>query len=142
MHEEEFLNSIDCCFPYENEGQWRALIIQGREISGNASFGVLHEIARKPFGNQVSDKMQLAMVDTWEVGNKHPLAKSVIEAAKAIITNNPLSVEKVLELLSQVQVFRNQYSALNIILFACDDIEGLAEEKWQEVVDSWKEQAL
>jgi hypothetical protein len=142
MNEEEFLNSIDCCFPYENESQWRALIIQGREISGNASFGVLHEIARKPFGNQASDKTQLAMVDAWEVENKHPLAKSVIEAAKAIITNNLLSVEKALELLSQVQIYRNQYSALNIILFACDDVEGLADEKWREIVDSWKEQVL
>src|SRR5688572_10989532 len=63
MNEEEFLNSIDCCFPYENEGQWRALILQGKAISDNASFGVLEEICRKPYGNPVSEKEQLAMVE-------------------------------------------------------------------------------
>ena len=108
MNEEEFLKSIDCCFPYENESRWKALILKGKAISENASFGVLHEIARKPFGNQVSEKAQLAMVNFWDAENEHPLAKSVIEAAKAIITDNLLSVEKVLELLSQVQVYRNQ----------------------------------
>jgi hypothetical protein len=137
MNEEEFLNSIDCRFPYENENQWRALILQGKEISENASFGVLHEITRKPFGNQVSEKAQLTMLDTWEAENKHPLAKSVVEAAKAIITNNLLSVEKVLELLDQVQIYRDQYNALNIISFACNDVEGLADKKWQEIVHSW-----
>ncbi len=139
MDEEKFLDSIDCRFPYEDESQWKALILQGKAISENASFGVLHEIARKPFGNQVSEKTQLAMVDFWEAKNEHPLAKSVIEAAKAIITGNLLSVEKVLELLSQVQVYRNQYSALSIIYFACDDIKGLTDEKWQEIVNSWQE---
>lgn len=137
MNEEEFLNSIDCCFPYENESQWKALILQGNAISENASFGVLQEIARKPFGNQVSEKAQLAMVDSWEAENEHPLAKSVIEAAKAIITDNLLSVEKVLELLSQVQAYRNQYSALNIIYFACDDVKGSTDKKRQEIVNSW-----
>ena len=55
MNEEEFLNSIDCRFPYEDKGKWRALILQGKNISDNASFGVLEEIARKPHGNQVSE---------------------------------------------------------------------------------------
>ncbi len=139
MNEEEFLNSIDCRFPYENESQWRALIHQGKEISENASFGVLEEISRKPFGNKVSEKEQLIMVNVWEIENKHSLAKPVIEAAKAIIKNEPLSVERALELLSQVQTFHNLYCALNIISFACDDVEGLADKKWQEIVNSWKE---
>ncbi len=142
MNEEEFINSIDCCFPYENESQWRALILQGKAISENASFGVLHEIARKPFGNPVSKKLQLDMVDAWKAENGHPLAKSVVEAAKAIITDNPLPVEKILELLRQVQAYRNQYCALAIISLACDDVKGLTDQKWQEIVDSWEEQIL
>ena len=73
MNEEEFLKSIDCRFPYENENQWRALIHQGKEISENASFGVLEEISRKPFGNKISEKEQLKMVGAWEIENEHPL---------------------------------------------------------------------
>lgn len=59
----------------------------------------------KPFGNKISEKEQLKMVGAWEIENEHPLVQSVIEAAKAIITNEPLSVEKTLGLLSQVWGF-------------------------------------
>jgi hypothetical protein len=142
MNEIEFLNSIDCCFPYDNEDQWRALILQGKEISDNASFGVLEEISRKPLGNPVSENEQLVMLDAWEADNQHPLAKSVIEAAKAIITDTHLSVDRVLELLSQVQPYRNMYSALNIIYFSCDDTQGLVDEKRQQIVNSWEDHSL
>jgi hypothetical protein len=140
MNEDEFLDSIDCCFPYEDEGRWRALILQGKEISDNAAFGVLEEISRKPYGNPVSEQAQLTMVAAWEAENKHPLTHSVIEAAKAIVTNQPLSVDRALELLSQAQAYRNQYGALNIIYFACDDRQGRADEMWHKIVNSWKNQ--
>jgi hypothetical protein len=139
MCEKEFLNSIDCCFPYEQESQWRALIFQGNKISANASFGVLEEIARKPFGNPVSQQEQLVMVDVWEAENKHPLVQPVIEAAKAIITDTLLSTNRVLEMLSQVQAYPNLYTALNIIYFACDDVEGVVDEKRNKIVNFWNE---
>jgi hypothetical protein len=139
MNEEEFLNSIDCRFPYEDEHKWRALILQGKNISDNASFGVLEEIARKPYGNPVNEIEQLTMVDVWAKENNPPLVQPVIEAARAIITNNVLSVGRVLELMSEVQAYRNQYCALNIIYFACDDVENLVDQKRQEIVERWQE---
>ncbi len=139
MDEEAFLNSIDCCFPYEDEHQWRKLILRGKSISDNASFGVLEEIARKPLGSKVSEHQQLEMVDCWQAENKHPLAEYVIEAAKAIIVNKSLPIATVLDYMTKVQDYRNQYCALNILSFACDDVDGLADEKWQNIVAFWEE---
>jgi len=140
MNEETFLNSIDCCFPYEDESQWRKLILQGKSISENASFGVLEEISRKSSGSQVSEQQQLAMLDCWRAENKHVLAEYVIEAAKAIITGKPLPITTVLDYMDKVQDHKNQFCALNIISFACDDMDGFADEKWQNIIESWKKQ--
>lgn len=139
MNETEFLNSIDCRFPYQDEPHWRTLILQGKSISANASFGVLHEIARKPFGHGVSEREQLVMLDGWCAENDdHPLAQPVVEAARAIITDHLLAVDRVLELLDRVRAYPHQYNALNIIYFACDDLQGVADEKWQAIVNFWE----
>jgi hypothetical protein len=138
MNESEFLNSIDCRFPYQDEPRWRALILQGKTISANASFGVLHEIARKPFGHGVSEREQLAMLGVWRAENDHPLVQLVVEAAQAIITGNLLPVDRVLELLDRVRAYPDQYCALGIISFACDDVHGIADEKRQAIVNFWE----
>jgi hypothetical protein len=141
MNEETFISSIDCRFPYEDESQWRELILQGKTISDNATFMVLHEIARKPYGNPVSEKQQLEMVDSWEAENKqHPLAEYVIEAAKAIIVDKPLPIATLLDYMNKVQDYRNQLCALNILCFACDEPDfEVVEEKYWAIVESWKE---
>lgn len=48
MTEIEFIESIDACFPYGDEKEWRKLIHQGVQITDNASFMVLHEIYGAP----------------------------------------------------------------------------------------------
>lgn len=140
MNEETFISSIDCCFPYEDESQWRKLILQGKSISDNATFMVLEEIARKPYGNPVSEKQQLEMVDAWESENKqHPLAKDIIEAAKAIIVHKPLPIATLLDYMNKVQEYRNQFCALNILYSACDEPDfEVVEEKYEKIVESWK----
>ncbi|MEI7768529.1 MAG: hypothetical protein WCI67_01010 [Chloroflexales bacterium] len=87
MTEAAFLNAIDCCFPYADEQQWRALIAECHVISANAAFGVLEEIARKPASNPVRPEEQLMMVDAWAEGATHPLTPLVLQAATAIITD-------------------------------------------------------
>lgn len=139
MTEQEFLDSFDAQFPYNDDSQWRGLISEGIKISPNASFCVLEEIARKPSDSAVSKDLQLAMVKVWEEENNHPLSKSVIKAAKAIITDRLLPVSDVLSKMSEISNYPHQYGALNIVYFACDDVDGLADEQYRNVVASWKQ---
>lgn len=138
MNEAEFLNAIDCRFPYHDEAQGWTIIQQGHAISDNAAFGVLHEIARKPATSTVSAQAQLALLAAWGQANTHPLKLQIMEAAAALITNKPLSIERVLEVMRQVRPYRNQYAAIGIAYFACDDVAGRADELWQEIIDSWQ----
>lgn len=99
MNEAEFIDSIDCAFPYHDEEKWRALITQGRAISANASFTVLFEVCRKPISVRISRQKRLAMVDAWSKENDHPLSPVMIEMAKTLVTrgNFALPVERGLE---------------------------------------------
>jgi dTDP-D-glucose 4,6-dehydratase len=123
---------------HHDESKWRALIFQGKTISDEASFCVLHEICRKPISVDVSKQELLTILYVWRQENDHPLAQQTIEAAEAITTNNYLSVDRFLELLRQVQKHPNQYNALSIIYFACDDVQGKADKKYDEIVNYCK----
>jgi len=79
------------------------------------------------------------MLDAWRKENDHPLSAAVVEAAKALIMGCDLSVARVLDLMSKVQNHLNQYQALNIVYFACDDVDGRADAKYEEIVSGWKD---
>ncbi len=142
MNEQEFADSIDCCFPYEDDEKWRALILEGKAISDNASFCVLHEICSKPFGSPATVENQLRMLDQWSKVNNQELAPIVTRAAKAIITGQLLSVAEVLEQMDSVANHRNQYAALAIVYFACDDTDGSLEQRYSKIINEWKEKAV
>lgn len=95
---------------------------------------MLHEICRKPDSARVSRQKRLAMLDAWSRENNHPLSPAVIEAAKALIMGDDLSVTRVPELMSEVQKYVNQYQALNIVYFACDDVDGRADARYEEII--------
>lgn len=48
MTEQEFLDSIDCNFPYFDEKKWKELILQSFTINNNAVFCILDEVCRPP----------------------------------------------------------------------------------------------
>lgn len=139
MNEKDFVDSIDCCFPYEDEEKWRELILQAKDISANAAFCLLYEIAMKPQSSHVSAKRQLEIVEVWAAENLHPLAEQAIVAAKAIISGVSSPVPQVLEWMDSVQPFKDSFCALAIFYSACDDVDGSVDKKWHSIVNSWKE---
>ena len=77
------------------------------------------------------------MLEGWRKESNHPLSPQVVEAAKACITGNLLSVARALEAMSEVRKYPNQYAALSIIYFACHDADSEVEAKYTEIVGSW-----
>lgn len=142
MNEQEFADSFDGCFPYEDEEKWRVLILEGKAISDNASFCVLHDICRKPFGSAVTPDEQLRMLGEWSKVNRQDFAPIVIKAAKAIIADELLSVAEVLAQMESIRKYRGQYAALAIVYFACNDTEGALEGPYFQIINEWKENAV
>lgn len=75
MNEEEFINSIDCCFPYGNPMKWKNAINTAVGISNNACFMVLHELCRPPRSSNVKYETKLKIFKFLSMKFRHPLMK-------------------------------------------------------------------
>ncbi len=82
------------------------------------------------------------MLDEWSKVNQQDLAPIVIRAAKAIIVDQPLSVDEVLAQMESIRKHRGQYAALAIVYFACNATEGALEDLYLEITNEWKEDAV
>jgi hypothetical protein len=138
MQEEEFINHIDCCFPYESEKDWRSLIDIGKSISSNASFMVLHEICRPPVNVQVDGISRLKMLEAWEHANQTTLDKIVAKIARAIIVGHQVSFQEILDSMQKIASFKNEYNALAIVYFSKNDVEELIEKEYERIIKIWE----
>ncbi len=136
MTEQEFIESIDFSFPYEDKEKAIELIAQGRAISANASFMVLHEIVRAP--NKVAQETKESLYHYWCNGFSHDLLDPVKEAASALLANKFISVTRAIELMREIEKHVDQYCALSIVYFSCDDAEGQADQKYNQVIEQWQ----
>lgn len=137
MIEEEFIKAVDCRFPYEDPRQASELIKLGSAISTNAAFMVLHEICRRPRSNHVATSRVNDLLAEWTEAVHHPLVLEVLPVATAVIQNRELSTVEAIRVMKKIAPHPNQFSALSIIYFACDDIAGEVETEYQAIVDAW-----
>lgn len=137
MTEDEFIQSIDCSFPYADEARWRELIDLGASISPNAAFMVLHEICRAPIDVVIDPGTLSNMLDVWQVRFKHPLVEVVLPAAEAMLRHETITVQAALMAMRRVASYPGQYNALSIPYFACDDVNDKADVLYEEIIRSW-----
>jgi hypothetical protein len=136
--EEEFVNSIECKFPYFDEAKWRDVIKLGSEISSNAAFGVLEEICRSLRGIKVSVQQLEQILNYWRTEFSHPLAESIGNVANLMIKREEISPEEAAKLLCIVANYPHLYCALNVPYFACDDKDGTVDKTYREIIHSWE----
>ena len=120
-----FEASFDASFPHDDVSAIE-IIRQGWAISLNAAFCVLHEICQPPHPRAVSRERLRELVSEWSVGADHPLKAPVLQAANALIDEEPLDWRRGVELMKQVGSYDGQRAALAIVYFAsdCDSFEG------------------
>ena len=136
MNEIEFIKSIDACFPYLDEQQWRSLIKQAAQISDNAAYMVLHEICRA--SNDVPAEIQLQILREWENCFDHPVKGLVVESGRAIIKGMNISVQKAIKYLNEISKFKGNYNALSIVYFSCDDTDGQVDDVYNQIIKMWE----
>ena len=138
MTETEFIDSIDCQFPYHSEGECRAIIERGSRISPNAAFMVLHELCRLPSDIHVEPALMLSMLKHWQRHFTHPLVEVTLRAAKTMIEGRKLPVEESMGIMKIISAYPDQYNALAITYFSCDDTEGKVEKLYEEIIADWQ----
>ena len=136
MNEQEFIESIDFNFPYQDDLKAIELIDQARGISLNASYMVLHEIVRAP--NEVSSTVRKKLYDQWLNGFNHSSLPIVREAAESLFSGRDLPVSRAIELMEKMASEEGQYCALGIIYFSCDDQDGKADDLYNQIIEKWQ----
>jgi hypothetical protein len=122
--EKEFRDEIDCRFPYGDLDQCKSLIDRGIAISPEAAFAVLHEICRPGRGVPVSADRLIQLVEYWRSRFDHPAAEMLREVAHSMILKRYLPVDEVIARMGILAEYPGLYSALAILYFSCDGVEG------------------
>ena len=136
--ETEFLNSIDARFPYADFTRGLELVDEACSISANAAFGLVEELARLPLGVEAPVEPRLRLLAECERRMDHPLVGIIFPIAESIIRGNDVPVLACKDAMGMVAQYPDQYGALNIAYFACDDIDGVLDNEYQRVVGAWR----
>jgi hypothetical protein len=113
MTEIEYIESIDACFPYNDEKACKATIDEGISISDNAAYMALYEICGAPPEIPQSDLQQ--MLEYWNSKYNHPTKPIVMNAAKAVMRGVYLPEEKILRCLDEIAMYPGLYNAVGIL---------------------------
>ncbi len=138
MNYKEFYYSVDCNFPYHDEREWKRIIKQSVEIGGDAPFLVLHEICRVPAFEKVERPKHLDMYNYWKASFTSPIQEIIEPAAISYIAKVELSDSEALKIMDELSRFPNSYNALLVVLFSCSDEEELVDERYEEIISTWK----
>ena len=130
MTEKEFLELIDCAFPYHNKEGCIELIDQSLSISPNAVYAVVEEICRIPVSERqnVSETFLLEMLNVIDNKFEHPIKDLVLEVARILIKRGEISVDDAILKMEELVKYQDVFSARSIVYFSCDDTEGKLEK--------------
>jgi hypothetical protein len=135
----DFIDAIDCCFPYDERGSAEALVDEGCSISPNVAFMVIHELARRPRSCQTSDARCLELLDRVAQRLDHPLTEIIALLTRRMIRAEMVTSDQAIEAIHVVGRYPGQFNALNIAYFASTDYSEAVEAAHREVATSWEQ---
>ena len=135
MNEQEYIDSIDACFPYN---KWKETIDLGISISPNAAYMALYELVDISPYSKVTKEQILEMVNYWSSKFSHPLKEIALEAVMTMINDKYLDTLKALNYLDIVAEYPGLYNILWIIRDAGDYKDKRLNKKCEEIVNLWR----
>ena len=136
-NEADFIEAIDCRFPYGDAALAESLIDEACSISGNAAFMVAHELARRPESSSASDAVCMALLDRLDERLTHPLKDSVLAVARRMVRREPVRFDECKALLSRIAAYPGEFNALAIVCFSCEDAEAV-DHICDAIVEGWR----
>ena len=136
--EAEFIEAIDCRFPYDDEQLASALIDEACAISANAAYMVVHELARRPVGNEATDARCLQLLDLVDARFVHPAKERVLGVARRMVRRERVRFDECAAILRDVGRHRDQFNALAIVCIAGEEGQMEAIQRLHDdIVADW-----
>lgn len=140
MKEKDFIDKIDCNFPYNNINKWIEIIDESLWISDNAVFYVIHELLRIPKSKRKIVNKNYILYFLWYINNKfsHGYKNTIMILSNKLLNSEKIQIFEIINYMELIKNFKWLYSALNILYFSVDDINWEIEKKYDEVINYWK----
>jgi hypothetical protein len=138
VNEQEFVESIDCRFPYEDTAAAEGLVDQACSISSNAAFMVAHELARIPAGTRIPQATLLELVGYLDSRLEHPLKDAVFPVVRAMVCGERISDADAVELMDRIKLYAGQRNALAIVYFAAEKGGDVVESACESILEAWR----
>lgn len=138
-NEIQFLDKIDCNFPYNDRQESELLIKQASTLSTNALFSVIEELCRIPESERstISTETLLDLLTLTASKLNHPLKDIIVDTADKMIRRQELTVDEAILKMQTVQKYPGQIAALSILYFSCDDKDEKLEPIWNNITTEW-----
>ena len=136
--EAEYLASIDCCFPYHDEAEWRAAIDLGISISANAGFAALDGLSRPSRSAAASESRQKRMLAYWRARMKHPLTRLLARCAALRIEGKLLRPREAKGIMELVADYDGLHVALAVVLSVADSA-SLIDIMVDDIIIHWRD---
>jgi hypothetical protein len=137
--EKEFMDEIDCNFPYCDKEKCLKLIDKAIAISSGAVYSVVYELCNVPFSEkeQVSSSYLLELLEVTNKIFSHPIKDLIFNVAGRVIQDETLSAGECISLMESIRRFPKEYEALNILWACCYDEQGQMETVYEDIVNEW-----
>lgn len=139
--ESEFLEAIDCRFPYADREAALALVDEACCISANAAFAVVDEIVRPPRSAEVSPLVQRELLEVLFARLEHPLVDVIRPLAELQLAGGEATAAEALAALRAIARHPGQYAALGIASLAADDRDGELDRADEAIRSAWASSA-
>jgi hypothetical protein len=135
--EQEFLDAIDCRFPFGDRGAALALIDEGCRVSANAAFALVEEIVRPARGSDAPRELRLDYLGYVFAHLIHPLTSVIRPLAEQVVAGREPTADEALRVMRMVAEHPGQYAALNIAYFSADDPREDLDQEDGAIRRSW-----
>ncbi len=141
MNEQDFLNSIDCNFPYDDIEKWKFIIDTAINISDNCIFWIIYELFNIPKSLQwkIEKKKVIFLLDYINKNITHYSIQNIIYLWTKILNWSNISNIEILESMENLKNDKWLYWALSVLYLFWNDNNWEIENKYDEVINYWKQ---
>lgn len=141
--EVDFIQRVDCKFPYHNFSKAAALIEEAKTVSDNSLFKVVEELVRIPESKNslVSTDILIQLLDQSFQNYTHPLIEIIYPICLKMIMEEKISSLESISAMLKVKEYLGQYAALSIIYHAAASTTPQLEGLHEEIIQDWKTKA-
>lgn len=133
---QDFLDKIDCKFPYEDYESGIKVIDEAVSISNYCLYAVIYEIVNVPRNKKIGNDTLLWYINYIEKSYDNDLNIDIITISKKII-NNEIYEKDILLYMNSIKQYIGLYIILNLLFFSIDDSTWNISEKFYEISEYW-----